>query len=777
MASTERDNAGLEADIGISLGKLTRQLASAEARMVKTAKKFETDFANANRKVSAGFDRTTKSAMGSADVMGREMDRLRAKYDPIFAASKRYEASLEELNRAHKVGALNTQTYERALESLNVEYARASGVSRSLTGGLAGVASGAGQMRTQIQNAAFQVGDFAVQVGAGTSASMALGQQLPQLLGGFGVMGAVLGAVVAAGVPLVRFLLDTGDAGKDLEEKLKTLEEAVQSYSSAVEMAQIPTEELRKKYAGATEAAQTFIAALLEINKSAATDALSASIAQITEQFGGLGDEMFSRGAVVSMSEIEIAAEKIAEQFGVTQEAALAFAEGLRQLQDAEGPVQAASAADDLLQLMIQTMGPIENMNAGARQLAEQLATVGLSAGEVQGNIEKTNFGIQDMIRAFATASDNLAIMISQSGALGDNMYRAASAAWSFLQARAREKVAYESTVGRGRGADPRLFGGSTDDIIRNVPAAQLAAQDAATAEAQRKAAEKAAKAAKAKGGRKGRTETPLFEIGEKALQNLERQIELIGKTKSEMAALGIKYRLLDEAKKRNLDLDQRQAETGQTLREQIDAQAEAIGRLTEKYEAAEERAKFFDDMSTKVKDGLVEAIIEGESFAGVLADVAKALAKAALQAALFNEGPFASSGGGGGLLGGLFDAVLGAFSGSSAPKTSARPVARSVPSLDGGGFTGRGGRSGGVDGKGGFHAILHPNETVIDHTKGSLGGGGAVINYAPVIDARGADAEAVQRLEIAMQRSEAEFSKKAVAAVKSAQSRTAGRF
>lgn len=40
--------------------------------------------------------------------------------------------------------------------------------------------------------------------------------------------------------------------------------------------------------------------------------------------------------------------------------------------------------------------------------------------------------------------------------------------------------------------------------------------------------------------------------------------------------------------------------------------------------------------------------------------------------------------------------------------------------SFDGGGFTGRGARTGGVDGKGGFPAILHPNETVIDHTRGS---------------------------------------------------------
>lgn len=38
--------------------------------------------------------------------------------------------------------------------------------------------------------------------------------------------------------------------------------------------------------------------------------------------------------------------------------------------------------------------------------------------------------------------------------------------------------------------------------------------------------------------------------------------------------------------------------------------------------------------------------------------------------------------------------------------------------SFDGGGHTGAGARSGGIDGKGGFPAILHPNETIVDHTK-----------------------------------------------------------
>lgn len=45
-----------------------------------------------------------------------------------------------------------------------------------------------------------------------------------------------------------------------------------------------------------------------------------------------------------------------------------------------------------------------------------------------------------------------------------------------------------------------------------------------------------------------------------------------------------------------------------------------------------------------------------------------------------------------------------------------------------GGGYTGSGSRSGGLDGKGGFPAMLHPNETVVDHTKGDSGSGVTIV-------------------------------------------------
>jgi len=47
------------------------------------------------------------------------------------------------------------------------------------------------------------------------------------------------------------------------------------------------------------------------------------------------------------------------------------------------------------------------------------------------------------------------------------------------------------------------------------------------------------------------------------------------------------------------------------------------------------------------------------------------------------------------------------------------------APSFEGGGYTGNAPRSGGLDGRGGFMAMVHPRETIIDHTRAAAGGGG----------------------------------------------------
>lgn len=82
--------------------------------------------------------------------------------------------------------------------------------------------------------------------------------------------------------------------------------------------------------------------------------------------------------------------------------------------------------------------------------------------------------------------------------------------------------------------------------------------------------------------------------------------------------------------------------------------------------------------------------------------------------------GLLAGFGGLGGIMGGLNGTAGGGAKASGAGQYMGF-------NFEGGGYTGSGARSGGLDGKGGFMAMVHPNETVVDHTKG--GGSGVVIN------------------------------------------------
>ena len=67
-----------------------------------------------------------------------------------------------------------------------------------------------------------------------------------------------------------------------------------------------------------------------------------------------------------------------------------------------------------------------------------------------------------------------------------------------------------------------------------------------------------------------------------------------------------------------------------------------------------------------------------------------------------------------------------GMLSGSSNPIVST--VGSKLESYDGGGYTGSGPRSGGMDGRGGRLAMIHPQETVVDHTKANSGSGEQIV-------------------------------------------------
>lgn len=123
-----------------------------------------------------------------------------------------------------------------------------------------------------VQNAAFQVGDFAVQVAGGTSATRAFAQQMPQLLGSFGLFGALGGAAVAIMAALAPSLFEGSKSAAEMAKGMTDLTGSLGSVNSAVSA----LEAVQRAYTDAIETsggASSAAAALVVANSAAEFEA------------------------------------------------------------------------------------------------------------------------------------------------------------------------------------------------------------------------------------------------------------------------------------------------------------------------------------------------------------------------------------------------------------------------------------------------------------------------------------------------------------------------
>lgn len=222
-----------------------------------------------------------------------------------------------------------------------------------------------------------------------------------------------------------------------------------------------------------------------------------------------------------------------------------------------------------------------------------------------------------------------------------------------------------------------------------------------------------------------------------------------------------------------------------------------ASEQLAEKQDEIRQRAE--DAMATAkdVTRGIIDGFIEGASAADILADSLKKIGNALLDDILNSIFKVNNAaGGGGGFLSGLFS-LFGGGGKSSFPSAPGGLFSE-------GGYTGDGGKyqpagfvhkgeyvfdKAAVKAAGGPAALEAMRRNLKGYANGgavgvsvpsvpslkSLGGNGQApvsVNYAPVIDARGADAEAVARLEKVVAKQAAELQGRIEAGVRSAQKR-----
>ena len=192
------------------------------------------------------------------------------------------------------------------------------------------------------------------------------------------------------------------------------------------------------------------------------------------------------------------------------------------------------------------------------------------------------------------------------------------------------------------------------------------------------------------------------------AAQTLEQQA--LGMTAEAAARMRHEQQLLAQAANDNIKLTPAMRQELVGLAAEMAAVEERTRSLTEWYNFGKTTlGSFFSDF----KRDLMAGTSLWESFGNAAANALDSIADRALSMAA----------------NGLFDMIFGAFMGgigginpfslgAGGPGFLGGGAGAWGPSFAGGGYTGYGPRTGGLDGMGGFPAILHPNETVIDHTR-----------------------------------------------------------
>lgn len=168
---------------------------------------------------------------------------------------------------------------------------------------------------SKAQQASYQMQDMVVQLQSGTSAFVAIGQQVPQFLGAFGPVGAVTGTVVALASAIGGVLYKSmGDATAGAEE-LKEANEQLEAVLGETDYGVVGLTESLLKLAQTNEVAARSQISLALVNTKVAADAAAQSIQTAATAVDGWTNATGDFATATSQLDD---LEKITKQFGIT---------------------------------------------------------------------------------------------------------------------------------------------------------------------------------------------------------------------------------------------------------------------------------------------------------------------------------------------------------------------------------------------------------------------------------------------------------------------------
>jgi hypothetical protein len=584
------------------------------------------------------------------------------------------------------------------------------------------------------QQVGYQVGDFFVQVQSGTSALVAFGQQGTQLAGLLpGIYGAVIGIGLAIGTMLARSFLQAKDAMSDFQDLSNSFAPAMKKLSEGIKDTRL---EVYKLVTGIKDTNQAIGQQALEYQKAlqqtnqflAAQDGLSR-IQKVRAQ----GLKVFGLTIVKSDQERVDLLEKQndeysklndrAEQLRKKEEDRKNFLEDQLEIQerirDAEQAIEAAqdrqaskasityAIEEDKLDLLRQlaagtiTQADLEdqllrnklkleyslldNADALIARRVEQVRQGRELTAEIKEQISQTKLKEQALKRIEDSFNKQRDSMVAQGDLLKHEVFlRKVYKDETYIQERLEQKKLdlyiqqnnlNQDQADRLRAAHNYLL--DQKQTLEDINDQEKARLNLLSVQQKMIGV----------GVASGRG-------GDPRQQGTRYQQEFGYKTIDELIAEFESKNKINKSTQKAIDL----------TRELTDAQKQQVA-------IADSVSGAFGDFFMGLVDGTTSA---KDAFRSMAADIIQQLYRILVVEQLVQS---------------IKGAVTGAFAPASAAGTEGTVAPPKRPTkifgkYEGGGYTGSGPRSGGLDGKGGFMAMLHPRETVVDHTKGQGAGG-----------------------------------------------------
>lgn len=332
-----------------------------------------------------------------------QVDALRASYDPLFAASKRYEAAQETLNSALRVGIITQKEYEAQSELVAQSMLRVGAANEVAAGHV-------GRSTAAHANLFAQFNDIAVMLAAGQNPlqlALQQGTQISQVLNGLGggpmnILKA-LGqgflfminpislatiAIIGFGSYAFQWLSKLWPEAKTVKDRMDDLSAAVTKYTDLAKLATTPTSQLVEQFGRLAPGIKQNTEMLTDFARTDAIDKMKVSMSDLSDEFGGFSRTTLvasynAQGAGGIMKEIDATMSDLRETFNLTSQQAVQLTLGLEQINNAGTPDDAVAASQNFANVLAVVFGNAQAVPPQLRQIALDAAEVARKGGEI----------------------------------------------------------------------------------------------------------------------------------------------------------------------------------------------------------------------------------------------------------------------------------------------------------------------------------------------------------------------------------------------------------